>query len=501
MKLIRQSGATLALGISVFMFSQLATADIWIVEPSVALDQRIDDNYYLLPDSGSTLGATRAVGDVGLSRESEIAAVRGRVRADALLTTENDVGDRDLDYNALVAFDAKFRLERSRYGVLVSLKQDTPSRDIAADISDANSVATDTGLTITQSLSSNVARRELVLKPNFQYDVTRRLLFDTNATFSKVAHDLPSSQDAIYQQYLSLIAAGAIEGDPEPYGQIGIEDLQTTGPGSEVFSPTGELDDYVESKIELGLRYKLDPISTFSATAGLGRFVADVEIDPAVQVQEEDFMPDPAVPQIRRKPRRESIATTRTIKLGYERFLRPNLQLAVNGGLYTNNTDDTDTLRPDDVTFLGTEKELEIKTNGWLASVGLNYNSGTTRYAGKFAVDVQPSSSGAQVETNELTGELFRILSPRTTFSFRARAYEPDRLGALREDRFSRRFISFEPKLQWRFTRNWTLITAYRYRRQKARVDLVSAESNAVLLSVKYTPPSEIRDAARASGL
>jgi hypothetical protein len=42
---------------------------------------------------------------------------------------------------------------------------------------------------------------------------------------------------------------------------------------------------------------------------------------------------------------------------------------------------------------------------------------------------------------------------------------------------------------------------AYRYRRQKAQIDPVSAESNAILLSLKYTPPSEIRDAAQANGL
>jgi len=42
---------------------------------------------------------------------------------------------------------------------------------------------------------------------------------------------------------------------------------------------------------------------------------------------------------------------------------------------------------------------------------------------------------------------------------------------------------------------------AYRYRRQRARTEDVSAESNAILLAIKYTPASEIRDAEQANRL
>jgi len=124
-----------------------------------------------------------------------------------------------------------------------------------------------------------------------------------------------------------------------------------------------------------------------------------------------------------------------------------------------------------------------------------------TRYEARFRVDVQPSSSGSQVETQELIGEIYRELSPDLNVSLRSRAYEPDRLGANEEDRFARRFISIEPKVNWQFSRNWTVSAAYRYRRQKARVDPISAESNAVLFALTYTPPSALRDAAQANGL
>jgi len=177
----------------------------------------------------------------------------------------------------------------------------------------------------------------------------------------------------------------------------------------------------------------------------------------------------------------------------------------VSAGIYANSSDTTDTLRvedwPEGVDLTERSATLKSDTDGWLASVSLAHDAGVTRYVGKFSVDVQPSSSGAQVETQELTGDIFHVIGPRLNFSLRTRAYEPDRLGAKESDRFARRFISFEPRIEWKYARNWTASAAYRYRRQKARVDPISSESNAILLAVKYTPPSKIRDAANANGL
>ncbi len=477
-----------------------AFADVWVFEPSITLDQRFDDNYFLEPSGDGELSATRAVGELGLSRESEAANIKGLVRVDALLTTQSDSGEEGLESNQLVAFDAKRRSARSRYGIFVSFKQDTPSRDIAADLSDPDSLASDTGLNPSQS--SNVARQEVTFKPNYSYDITRRLEFNTNATFTFVDHELPDPQDAIYQRYYSLLPrddSGNIIGPILPYNEVTIADA------GNVFSPVGELDDFEESKFEFGLRYKYTPISTLSATLAYSKFNAQVLIDPFAIVPFEDLAADPDEPGIRRRPRRDSISTTTALSLGYERLLTPTVLLSASAGIYVNNADTTDTLRAEDRPGEEIPAErleaLESENDGWLASVLLSHNAGLTRYVAKFAVDVQPSSSGTQVETQELTGDVFRTLSPRLNVSLRTRAYEPDRLGANVEDEFARRFISIEPKVEWKYARNWTASAAYRYRRQKARIDPVSAESNAILLSVKYTPPSKIRDAANANGL
>ena len=137
---------------------------------------------------------------------------------------------------------------------------------------------------------------------------------------------------------------------------------------------------------------------------------------------------------------------------------------------------------------------LDTSENGWLANVTLRKDAGLTRYVGRFAVDVQPSSSvGSQVETQELIGEVFRRIDPLIDLSFRARAYEPDRLGA----RPGRRVRA--PLRQLRAARDLAL----RARLDRERVLPLpspeeparrpeSAESNALLFSIRWAPPSRV---------
>ncbi|MFK7858944.1 MAG: hypothetical protein AB8B64_08990 [Granulosicoccus sp.] len=489
---IRSAGKVLALGVCVSVFSAQAVADVVVFEPSIALDQRFDDNYFLNVNGAGSLSATRAIADLGLSSQSETFVLRGLARVDSLLTTSSEVVEEGVDHNYIAFLDFTRRTERSRYGVKFERKQDTPSRDIAADISNEESLAEDTGQVETQSLFSNVARKEFKIEPTFEFDITRRLLFDAKIKWTAVDHGTPAAQDVIYQRYRDSLAPGEV---PLPYDAVTIEDVG-------VFTPDGELDDYEEGELELGLRYKLSPVVTLGVKAGYSRFTSEVEPDPAAIIPFEDLIADPLVPEIRRKPRRDLVSTKSTFQLSYERFLTPTLQFVINGGLYTNTTDTSETLRPDDLPEgQGGLAGGTTENDGWIASTSLAYNTDSTRYEARFAVDVQPSSAGTQVETNELTGSMRRVLSPRLDFSIHGRAFEPDRLVARQNDRFARRFISFEPKIQWKYTRTWTLSAAFRYRRQKARTEFISAESNAILLAIKYTPASKVGDAERANRL
>ena len=102
-------------------------ADVWVFEPSVTLGQRFDDNFFLDSIGGSSLSATRGIGQLIVSRESAAASFRGLARVDGLLIEGDEDRNDGLDSNQLLGFDARLVGERSRYGFSFGFKQDTPS--------------------------------------------------------------------------------------------------------------------------------------------------------------------------------------------------------------------------------------------------------------------------------------------------------------------------------------------------------------------------------------
>lgn len=506
-------------GALVASLAPIAVADVWVLEPSISLDQRFDDNYRLIPEADEAASATRLVGNLGVSREARTFSISGGGRIDGLLTQGDYAGD-ELDSNQVLFAEVDGGDERTRWEGDIFYKEDTPSRDISADLSSDESEASDSGV-VTQTY--NLARSELVLAPSVTRQLTRRASVRAGLRTTRVSHDLPSPQDAIYTRYIGLYTAQnepgfanedvvpeAEDGSPLPIDQV---DNATVG----VFTPDGELDDYREAELDLSYRYSLSPISLVSATVRYSYFVADTVPASAVNVPFEDLVRDGET-DIYRDPRgRDSVSTTTSLRLGYERDLTPTLRGELEGGIYVNTTDDTDRFRESDrenyipvLVNFGTPEQrglsadeyfetLEREQDGWLASVKLTKDAGQTRYSARFGVDVQPSSVGSQVEAQELTADVFRRLDPLFDATLRVRLYEPDRFGANPDNRFARRFLSIEPKLIYRFTRAWTASASYRYRRQKSRADTLSGESNAVLFSLTYTPPSAVRDAAAES--
>lgn len=468
-----------------------AHADVWVFEPSAAIDQRFDDNFTIDPDLPDSVAATRVVGTLGLSREAPAAKFSGLIRVDGLVTQSDSTSD-ELSSNQVLFLNSQFIRARSEFGVGFNLKRDTPSRDISADLTDISSVASDTGASVTQD--SNVARLRLLISPNWKYNLTRRTTIETGLTYTQVDHELPSAQDALRSRFLLGAQPGDVVPDP-----ITIDD---TG----LFTVLDELDDFKETAINVGIKTKLTPISTISFFAGFSDFTAQSEPSPFAIIPFEDTIPDEEIRQIRRNPKREIRSNTSKFRIGYDRAINQTLNIGFQVGIYANETDETDLLRETDTTIFDAEPEKRqaaldsriTKSSGYLANISATKLTGITRYSAKFGVDVLPSDIGSQVESLEAVGDLFREMGPLLDFSFRVRAYEPDAFNSAGEDDFARRFLSMEPKLIWRFSRAWTTAGSIRYRRQKSQTDTRSGESTALLFSLKYTPPSAIRDAELA---
>ena len=494
----------LAIGVLAVNFSTASLADVWVFEPSAAIDQRFDDNFTIDQTSPDATIATRLVGTLGLSREAPNAKFAGLLRVDGLITNSESRGDQ-LSSNRVAFLSSQFTRARSEYGVGLNYKFDTPNRDISADLTDPSSVAADTRANVTQD--QNVARERWVVSPNWRYNLTRRTTFETDLSFTSVTHELPSVDDALRTQF-----AEAFPGEPVP-DQIDISDVRG------VFIIRDELDDFTEVAADIGIRTKLSPITTLSFFAGYSEFEAKVEPHERVRLDiDSQTDPIPGNNEIRRSRKRQRFSNTTRFRLGYDRSLTPTLVVGAQVGVYTNATDDTrlirltdtvsvDVVDPNTQMVVGTENtndpvriqqeidSLNISSTGFLANISLSKSTGVTRYSARFGVDVLPSDVGLPVESLEAVGDLFHQLGPLLDISFRVRAFEPDVLEADSNDDFSRRFLSLEPKLIWRFSRAWTVAGSYRYRRQKSLAATSSGESNAFLFSLKYTPPSAIRDA------
>ena len=111
-------------GLVLLLFAGAVQADVWVWDPSIGLDQRFDDNFTIDPDDSVTVSATRLVGSLGLSRESEVASISGFVRADALITLTNEetsVISNELDSNQIVFFDITRQRPRAKYLSLIHI--------------------------------------------------------------------------------------------------------------------------------------------------------------------------------------------------------------------------------------------------------------------------------------------------------------------------------------------------------------------------------------------
>jgi len=207
--LIHRKGIALAtLAVCTVFYTSSAYTDVWVFEPSAAIDQRIDDNYTIDPTDANAVSATRLVGTVGLSREAQAASFKGLLRVDGLITQSNKTSD-DLSSNQVFFLDSNFQRARSQYGIGLNFKQDTPSRDISADITDISSVAADTGASVTQD--QNVARQRWVLTPRWQYNLTRLTTLETELTYTNVKHELPSAEEALTTRLESLQDSGLLD--------------------------------------------------------------------------------------------------------------------------------------------------------------------------------------------------------------------------------------------------------------------------------------------------
>ena len=138
------------------------------------------------------------------------------------------------------------------------------------------------------------------------------------------------------------------------------------------------------------------------------------------------------------------------------------------------------------------ESRFEDGTNeGLLAQIYAEKRTGLTKFSGRLGRSTFASGAGDVVISDELVFNMVRGLSETVRFSLRIKAFQNESMRRDNPDA-NRRYLSLTPALSWRVTQWWSVDAFYRYRRQNRDTDSLSAESNAVYLSMRYARPTPL---------
>lgn len=135
------------------------------------------------------------------------------------------------------------------------------------------------------------------------------------------------------------------------------------------------------------------------------------------------------------------------------------------------------------------ENSNESSDSGVVANIGATKNSGLTTYHVNLERQVYPSGSGNQVESDVLTLNIKRDLSPTVDFKMLTRAFKTDNTDDINSSS-DRDYISIEPRLNWQFATSWSAGLSYRYR-EIDRDNGGSGDSSAAFINISYLPPRQ----------
>lgn len=399
----RRQIAAAAAVMSMLWASSSAMAAEWLVEPLLNLGLRYDDNIGLDSDNGEEVRAITVGAGAQFSRNTEV----WRTQARALFSYVDYDNLRDRDQQ-LLELSSRYRAQRHVLGLTASLRRDTTFtvRDdeaiegvdviIDPDVTDGieGPDLPDVGVADVQ-----IRRDRIILRPSWEYDLTRRTAIGLGYRLYDVSYD---------------------------------------------DEPGADLVDHTTHAVEGRFIYRLAPNETISAVVEVARFEAD----------ERDAQTDNV-----------SLLAT------YDRAFSPVLRTSFSLGVRDSSVE---------------EPGVDESSTGVILRVGLTRELEAGRISLRAGRDVRPSGVGEVVETDRVEADFARDLTPRLTFVMSGTAFK---LRSVRDDgggRADRDYFRIQPGLRYALTRTMDIEASYRYRWQDREADPGSAESNSIMLRLRY---------------
>lgn len=399
-----QIAAAATVVMSMLWASGSAMAAEWLVEPLLDLGLRYDDNIGLDPDNAEEVRAITVGAGAQFSRNTEVS--RTRARALFSYVDYDELRDRD---QQLLELASRYRAQRHVLGLTASLRRDT-TFTVRGDevIEDGDVIIIDPDVTDgiegpdlpdVGVAAVQIRRDRIILRPTWEYDLTRRTAIGLGYRLYDVSYD---------------------------------------------DEPGADLVDHTTHAVEGRFIYRLAPNRTISAVVEAARFEAD-----------------------ERDARTDNISLLAV----YDHAFSPVLRTSFSLGARDSSIE---------------EPGVDESSSGVILRASLTRDLEAGRISLRAGRDVRPSGVGEVVETDRVEANFARDLTPRLTFVMSGTAFK---LRSVRDDgggSADRDYFRIQPGLRYALTRNMEVEASYRYRWQDRETDPGSAESNSVMLRLRY---------------
>jgi hypothetical protein len=375
-------------------------------EPSVSLKTLFTDNFTLTTDPHNDVFGLLLSPAVKLNAEGEAWKVTGGAYVsfnrywgqDGLNNTEGGVDLR-----------SDYRAERNTYGLNVSFVRD-------------NTLLSE--LATTGIVQAYTPRTQLVINPNWTYDLTEQTKLVTSYNFTGV-------------NYSDTVGTSLI--------------------------------DYREQMLAVGLRHSLGERTTATLTGYYDFFETDPDNFKAQTAGLvggiEHAFSETLKGILAAGPR-----VTHSVTSAQTQVCNAPIQFGLCTGTLTTLTSD---VTKDSSGFTLTA-EL---TQRWSETAAFNV---------RVAREINPTGVGALVQTDLVKAGISHDLSPTVVALLDAGIYRSKYVGSTIDPNKSQ-YIRVEPHVNWRLSEHWTLDAGYIYARQKYESQPAAATSNTVYATLSYT--------------
>lgn len=443
-------------------------ADAWQKEPSYGVELGYNDNYTLQPEpesatatrkiqAVSTVKATAGLALVQL-KPAYTARIEGKLIATAYsgdtkgYLADNPSTDADAPkvylgaqledrIDAALNVGVESRQERSTWRFDASVLTDSLLQEISLDVSEENEVDNEDGL-----VRDDVTRTRLTVTPSYLYRLSS--ISNFQGSLSAAMSDYDNTPSTSLRDYTEFKLKGRYSREFTSVNSWSVDAEIQDFEADEA----GEFDNI---SIGLGVQHK------FSETTDIGLRVAQASAGYEYQTSFLSTL--------------DEEGAVRSVPLWGARNTRGDI------------------------------KKPLVQLTG-------SKNTGRTTYTMRFGSGLFGSASGEVVSANEALFNVKYQYSELMTFTLKNKFFENRSLRdkMVEIDGFSddanfvrafnasiddanRRFLAFEPTLNWRFSRWWVMDAGFRYQREKRDGLGNSGESNYAFVGVTFSKPIEVK--------